>query len=114
MNIGYDFIFKCIAIGDGGVGKTAIAVRFTKGTFTEDYKMTIGIDFFIKDVMVESPKDPMKVRLQIWDTAGQEHFDAMRPAYYDGSIGALIVFDLTSISSFANRSEEHTSELQSR
>jgi small GTP-binding protein len=105
MNIGYDFNFKCIAIGDGGVGKTAISVRFAKGTFTENYKMTIGIDFFIKTVMVETPKGLKRVRLQIWDTAGQENFAVMRPAYYEGSAGALLVFDLTSNSSFANLSK---------
>ncbi|MFX0141736.1 MAG: GTP-binding protein [Candidatus Hodarchaeota archaeon] len=102
MNIGYDFLFKCIVIGDGGVGKTALAVRFAKGYFTEDYKVTIGIDFHLRNVTVETAEGPKKARLQIWDTAGQERFDAMRPTYYHGAFGALVVFDLTSNISFTH------------
>lgn len=96
----YDYLFKCIVVGDGGVGKTALTLRFSKGFFTEDYKMTIGVDFHVKTIRVETEEEPLKAKLQIWDTGGQERFSSIRPMYYRGSLGALLIFDLTSMASF--------------
>jgi small GTP-binding protein len=96
----YDYLFKCIVVGDGGVGKTALTLRFSKGFFTEDYKMTIGVDFHVKTIKVETEEEPLKAKLQIWDTGGQERFSSIRPMYYRGSLGALLIFDLTSMASF--------------
>jgi len=80
-----------IVIGDGAVGKTTLVTHFTYGKFVEHYKMTIGVDFFAKDVAIGNNT----VRLQIYDTAGQEKFAFMRPNYYEGASGGLIVYDVT-------------------
>jgi small GTP-binding protein len=96
----YDYLFKSIVVGDGGVGKTALTLRFSKGFFTEDYKMTIGVDFHVKTINIDANEGPIKAKLQIWDTGGQERFSSIRPMYYRGSLGALLIFDLTNSSSF--------------
>ncbi|UCD02103.1 MAG: GTP-binding protein [Promethearchaeota archaeon] len=96
----YDYLFKSIVVGDGGVGKTALTLRFSKGFFTEDYKMTIGVDFHVKTITIDTLEGPIRSKLQIWDTGGQERFSSIRPMYYRGSLGALLIFDLTNSASF--------------
>ncbi|NVM37040.1 MAG: GTP-binding protein [Candidatus Lokiarchaeota archaeon] len=96
----YDYLFKSIVVGDGGVGKTALTLRFSKGFFTEDYKMTIGVDFHVKTINIDSIEGLIRAKLQIWDTGGQERFSSIRPMYYRGSLGALLIFDLTNAGSF--------------
>ncbi|TFG22046.1 MAG: GTP-binding protein [Promethearchaeota archaeon] len=97
----YDYLFKSIVVGDGGVGKTALTLRFSKGFFTEDYKMTIGVDFHVKTISIDTQEEgQIMVKLQIWDTGGQERFSSIRPMYYRGALGALLIFDLTSYESF--------------
>jgi len=96
MSNEYDFMWKCIVVGDGGVGKTALAVRLCKGFFIEDYKMTIGVDFYVKTIEI----DDFNINLQIWDTGGQERFNSIRSIYYRGARGAAIVFDLSNQESF--------------
>ncbi len=92
----YDFLFKCIVLGDGGCGKTALTVRFSQGYFQESYKMTVGVDFSVKLLEVAQKR----AKLQIWDTGGQERFSFVRPLYYRGAMGALLVFDVTNRESF--------------
>ena len=82
----YDYLFKSIVVGDGGVGKTALTLRFSKGFFTEDYKMTIGVDFHVKTIAIDTDQGPLRAKLQIWDTGGQERFSSIRPMYYRGSL----------------------------
>lgn len=96
----YDYLFKTIVVGDGGVGKTALTLRFSKGFFIEDYKTTVGVDFHVKTITIDSNEGPIRSKLQIWDTCGQERFTSIRPMYYRGSLGALLIFDLTNSSSF--------------
>jgi len=96
----YDYLFKSIVIGDGGVGKTALTLRFSKGFFTEDYKMTIGVDFHVKTIAIETFEGPIKCKIQLWDTGGQERFSSIRPMYYRGTLGTILVFDLTNVASF--------------
>lgn len=100
MSEDYDYLFKSIVVGDGGVGKTALTLRFSKDFFTEDYKMTIGVDFHVKTITIDTNEGPIKAKLQLWDTGGQERFSSIRPMYYRGSLGAVLVFDLTNSSSF--------------
>ncbi|MFX1296006.1 MAG: GTP-binding protein [Promethearchaeota archaeon] len=102
MHDDYDYLFKIIIVGDGGVGKTAISVRFAEGVFHEDYKMTIGVDFSIKSIDIPINGKTYRIKLQIWDTGGQERFSYTRPLYYKGASGGLIVFDLTNRKSFEN------------
>jgi small GTP-binding protein len=96
----YDYLFKSIVVGDGGVGKTALTLRFSKGFFTEDYKMTIGVDFHVKTISIDTSEGSIKCKLQLWDTGGQERFSSIRPMYYRGSLGVVLVFDLTNSDSF--------------
>ena len=93
----YDYLFKCICVGDGGCGKTALVVRFSQGFFQEQYKLTIGVEFAVKTIELVNTK---KVKLQIWDTGGQERFQYVRPMYYRGAMGAIILFDLSNRESF--------------
>jgi len=94
----FDFLFKTIVVGDGAVGKTAITFRYAVGKFQENYKMTIGVDFTIKREKVNDKE----VKVQVWDTGGQEKFSKIRPLYYRGALGGLVVFDVTSRESFKN------------
>ncbi|MFX0135394.1 MAG: Rab family GTPase [Candidatus Hodarchaeota archaeon] len=94
----YDYLLKCIIVGDAAVGKTAIAVRFAEGKFRDDYKVTIGVDFSIKMMNVYG----QRVKFQIWDTGGQEQFSYIRPMYYTGASCGLVVFDKTNRTSFNN------------
>ncbi|MFX0176915.1 MAG: Rab family GTPase, partial [Candidatus Hodarchaeota archaeon] len=96
----YDYLFKSIVVGDGGVGKTALTLRFSKGFFTEDYKMTIGVDFHVKTISIDTAEGSIKCKLQLWDTGGQERFSSIRPMYYRGSLGVVLVYDVTNSSSF--------------
>jgi len=93
----YNYLFKNIVVGDGGCGKTALVVRFSQGYFLEQYKLTIGVEFAVKTISI---KDGIKVKLQIWDTGGQERFQYVRPLYYRGAMGAILLFDLTNRESF--------------
>jgi len=92
----YDYLAKIIVVGDGAVGKTAITIRFAEGRFDEQYKMTIGVDFAMRIVKVRG----YRIKLQIWDTGGQEQFAVIRPLYYKGARAAIVVFDITNRESF--------------
>ncbi|KAL5469456.1 hypothetical protein EMCRGX_G030712 [Ephydatia muelleri] len=94
----YDYLFKLLLIGDSGVGKTCILVRFSEDAFNSTFISTIGIDFKIRTVDI----DGRKIKLQIWDTAGQERFRTITTAYYRGAMGIMLVYDVTSEKSFDN------------
>ena len=92
----YEYLFKIILIGNSGVGKSSIMQRYMKQTFNSNYKITIGVDFLMKSLKINDEI----VKLQVWDTAGQEKYRSMTSSYYRGAHVALIVFDLTSHTSF--------------
>lgn len=92
----YDYLFKLVLIGDSGVGKSCLLLRFADDAFTESYISTIGVDFRFRTVKM----DKKTVKLQIWDTAGQERFRTITSAYYRGADGIIMVFDVTSMESF--------------
>lgn len=96
-----EYLFKIIIIGDAGVGKSNILIRYTKDMFDASNKPTIGIEFSSKTIDVDSKK----VKLQIWDTAGQERYRAVAKQYYKGAAGVMIVYDITKRSSFENVSK---------
>uniref|UniRef100_A0A6B2LHQ4 Uncharacterized protein n=1 Tax=Arcella intermedia TaxID=1963864 RepID=A0A6B2LHQ4_9EUKA len=98
---------KIVLLGDTGVGKTSIALRFTNDTFQPRTNPTIGASFLMKSMTV----DDRKLKLQIWDTAGQERFRSLAPMYYRGASAALLVYDLTSPFSF-NKVKEWVNELK--
>ena len=86
-----NYLFKILLIGDSGVGKTSLIMRFTKNIFSEDFLNSIGVDFKSKDLNVEGKK----IKLQIWDTAGQERFRTITSSYYRTAHAIAIVFDIT-------------------
>lgn len=83
-------VCKIIITGNGGVGKTTLLHRYIKGKFLVNTHMTIGVEFFIKELEV----DGNKVLLQIWDFGGQERFRFLLKNYAKGTKGALFLFDL--------------------
>ena len=97
----YDQLFKLVLIGDTGVGKSCLLLRFADNQFTESYISTIGVDFRFKTVQV----DGKTIKLQIWDTAGQERFRTITSAYYRGADGVVMVYDITHRESFDHVSE---------
>ncbi|KAK7233217.1 GTPase [Aureococcus anophagefferens] len=128
----YDHLFKLVLIGDTGVGKSCLLLRFADDAFTESYISTIGVDFRFRTVKVDDgaaaretamrplrqrararaparaapPAAPRKtVKLQIWDTAGQERFRTITSAYYRGADGIIMVYDVTSSESFDHVSD---------
>jgi len=87
---------KVVMIGAGGSGKTALVNRFLTHKFSEEYIVTIGSQFAVKTVEIESANGRnVIVKLLVWDLAGQQRFDFIRGSYYRGSKGALLVFDTT-------------------
>ncbi|KAM9294696.1 ras-related protein Rab-13 [Gastrophryne carolinensis] len=94
----YDHLFKLLLIGDSGVGKTCLIVRFSEDSFNSTYISTIGIDFKIRTTEIQGKK----IKLQVWDTAGQERFKTITTAYYRGAMGIILVYDITDERSFEN------------
>jgi Ras-related protein Rab-1A len=83
-------------LGDAGVGKSSIILRYTKNEFNSQMVSSIGVDFKAKDIIVNNKK----VKLQLWDTAGHERFRTITTSYYRGAHGIATVFDLTNRESF--------------
>ncbi|TPX47672.1 hypothetical protein SeMB42_g03241 [Synchytrium endobioticum] len=108
----YDYLIKLLLIGDSGVGKSCLLLRFSDDSFTPSFITTIGIDFKIRTIEL----DGKRIKLQIWDTAGQERFRTITTAYYRGAMGILLVYDVTDERSFNNirnwirNIEQHASE----
>jgi Ras-related protein Rab-1A len=94
----YDYLFKLLLIGDSGVGKSCLLLRFADDTYTESYISTIGVDFKIRTIELEGKT----VKLQIWDTAGQERFRTITSSYYRGAHGIIVVYDVTDGDTFTN------------
>lgn len=100
--LGSSFIFKVLTAGDGGVGKTSLLERFVNNSFSEEMKITIGVQFFMKEVDMGDGKE---YRLQMWDFGGEEQFKHVLPSYVKGAVGALLMFDLTRVGTLKNIDE---------
>tara|TARA_B100000674_G_C37978072_1_gene980502 strand:+ start:6982 stop:7599 length:618 start_codon:yes stop_codon:yes gene_type:complete len=92
----YDYLFKVILVGNSGVGKTSMLSRYVDKVFDSNFLMTIGVDFKVKKLELNCKS----IKLQIWDTAGQERFRTINSAYYRGSNGIILVYDVSNRKSF--------------
>jgi len=99
----FTYMRKVVMIGAGGSGKTALVNRFLTKKFSEQYIVTIGSQFAVKTVeTINEHNEHIVVKLLVWDLAGQERFDFIRTSYYQGSKGALLVYDTTRKNTFAD------------
>jgi len=87
----YSYLFKYIIIGDTAAGKSCLLLQFTDRRFQPVHDLTIGVEFGARMVTI----DGKSIKLQIWDTAGQESFRSITRSYYRGAAGALLVYDVT-------------------
>ncbi|KAH9364252.1 hypothetical protein HPB48_000384 [Haemaphysalis longicornis] len=92
----FEVALKVVVVGNGAVGKSSLIQRYCKGVFTAEYKKTIGVDFLERQLSLRGED----VRLMLWDTAGQEEFDAITKAYYRGAQGCVLAFSTTDRESF--------------
>ena len=97
----HDALFKLILIGDSCVGKSSLLMRLTENDFKEDYEVTVGVEFGSFLVKIED----QIIKLQIWDTAGQESFKSLNKIFYRGSHCVFLIYDLTKHESFQNVEE---------
>jgi len=95
-----EYVFKITILGDSAVGKTSLINQFVESSFEDDYKPTLGANIIRKDVNIGNVN--AKVRLIMWDLAGQEKYNVIRSMYFQGCVGALLVFDLTRHNTFDN------------
>ncbi|KAJ8454539.1 hypothetical protein ONZ51_g4375 [Trametes cubensis] len=116
----YDYLFKLLLIGDSGVGKSCLLLRFADDTYTESYISTIGVDFKIRTIELEGKTVKLQIvsiipsiishsanafaspPYGIWDTAGQERFRTITSSYYRGAHGIIVVYDVTDNDTFTN------------
>ena len=91
-----DYTFKILLIGESGVGKTAILERYCDNVFNESLLSTVGVDFKSKNLQIENKQ----IKIQLWDTAGQEKFRNITSSYYRGTHGCLIVYDVNEVVTF--------------
>jgi small GTP-binding protein len=92
----FDYSVKTIIVGDSSVGKTCLLQRYVRDRFEPESQPTLGVEFMSRIEKLGSKR----IELQLWDTAGQELFRSVTRCYYRGAIGAFIVFDIASSSSF--------------
>jgi Ras-related protein Rab-1A len=94
----YDHLFKLVLLGGSSVGKSSLMTRYTDDTYTDEINSTIGTDFRVKMIKFKSKA----IKLQIWDTAGQEKFRSINTTFFRGVHGFIVVFDLNNLDSFKN------------
>lgn len=97
----YDHHYKLIIVGDSNVGKTALITKFINKTFDYDYQLTIGVEVGTKVILLNDKK----IKLQIWDTAGQEKFRALTKSYYKNAHGVILCYSITDLDSYYNVTE---------
>jgi len=97
--LNYNYLFKIALIGDAGIGKSSILMRFTENDFREDTTSTIGVDFKIISMKIG---EECNAKMQIWDTGGSERFKSMTSYFIKSCPAFLLIFDLTRQKSFKN------------
>ena len=94
-----ELLYKILLLGDSSVGKTCFLMRYADNTFQEIHMSTIGLDYKLKNVQLDGGKI---VKVQIWDTAGQDRFRSITKNYYKGAHGIILIYDVTSRKTFEN------------
>ena len=94
-----DCVYKILLLGDTSVGKTCFLLKYTDNKFQIKHMSTIGLDYRVKSITLKSGKP---VKLQLWDTAGQDRFRAITKSYYKSANGVILIYDITSIQTFDN------------
>ena len=94
-----DCVYKVLLLGDTTVGKTCFLLKYTDKIFQDVHITTIGLDYRLKTMTLKSGKN---VKLQIWDTAGQDRFKAITKNYYKGANGIILVYDVTNTKTYDN------------
>jgi len=92
-------VYKILLLGDSSVGKTCLLMRYTDGTFQEEHLTTIGLDYRVKMVEMD---DGSVIKVQFWDTAGQDRYRTITANYYKGANGIILVYDVTNQKTFKN------------
>jgi Ras-related protein Rab-2A len=92
----YDYIFKLILLGDSGVGKSCMLYRYINDKFLAQHDVTIGVEFGTKLVSIEDTK----IKLQLWDSGGQEAYRSITRSYYRDAAGIVLCYDITNYKSF--------------
>ncbi len=90
-----DFTFKILMLGSESTGKTSLSERYITGVFNPDIRLTVGVEFYVKTVEVDTDKGKKNVKLQIWDLGGEKRFRFLLPTYCLGSSGAFFLYDIT-------------------
>lgn len=98
-----DSLFKLIIIGDSGVGKSCFLLQFLDGDFKEDHNVTIGVEYGAKTLSLNGKS----IKLQIWDTAGQESFRAITRSFYRNANAVILMYDITRSETFENLDDWH-------
>ena len=98
MEDNYDLTLKILIVGDSSVGKTNFMTRFIENKFSEGYMTTSGIDLQTTDIQIKNKK----IRIQLWDTAGQEKYKSITKNLFLKVMGAIIIYDITSEKSYIN------------
>ena len=94
-----DTVYKVLLLGDSSVGKTCFLLRYCDRTFQEAHLSTIGLDYRLKSMTLNNEKN---IKLQIWDTAGQDRFRALTKNYYKGANGIILIYDISTTQTFEN------------
>ena len=94
-----EFVFKILLLGDSEVGKSCFLMRYSDNVFVENYITTIGLDYKLKNVKLDSGKT---IKVQLWDTAGQDKYRTIAKNYFKGYHGILLLYDVKKQSSFQN------------
>ena len=94
----YDYHFKVLLIGDSSVGKTSVLLRYVEDKFNAEFQTTIGVDFKVSTFNMNGKS----IKLQLWDTAGQDRFKNIVASYYRGAHGILLMYDITNQTSYQN------------
>jgi len=106
-----EFVFKIVICGDSAIGKTSLIKNYVEKTFEKEYKPTLGCDLFKKDIDINFKDKKFHCRLVLWDIAGQDRYEHVRPLYFQGCVGAFLVYDCTRLKTFENISNVWLNDL---